>query len=72
MGHINAQFNLTILSNNIDEDDDEPIEEPVAKKPSLSLLNGFIRFSVANNYRENHSSNDHQFDLTSLTVACLT
>ncbi|CAF0753209.1 unnamed protein product [Rotaria sp. Silwood1] len=73
LGHINAQFNLTRLSNRIDldENEDEIIEETITEKPSPRLRDGFFRFSLSNNYKEDHSFNDNQFDLTTQTIACL-
>ncbi|CAF2506964.1 unnamed protein product [Rotaria sp. Silwood2] len=73
LGHINAQFNLTLLSNHIDidETDDEIIEETITEKPNQPLRDRFIRFSLSNNYKEDHPFNDNQFDLTSQTIACL-
>jgi len=73
LGHINAQFNLTLLSNHIDineNDDDDTTEETITEKQSSSLREFFFRFSLSNNYKEDQSFNDYQFDLTNSTIAC--
>jgi len=73
LGHINAQFNLSLLSNHIDinENDDDTIEETITEKESSPLREVFLRFSLSKDYKEDQSFNDYQFDLTSSTVACL-
>ncbi|CAF3690435.1 unnamed protein product [Rotaria socialis] len=73
LGHIHAQFNLTILSNDIDidENEDEAIEQPVTEKVVRPLRDGFFRFSLSTSYKEDHSLSDGQFDFNSLAVACL-
>jgi len=73
LGHINAQFNLSLLSNHIDinENDDDTIEETITEKQSSPLREVFLRFSLSKDYKEDQSFNDYQFDLTSSTVACL-
>ncbi|CAF0857373.1 unnamed protein product [Rotaria sordida] len=73
LGHINAQFNLTLLSNHIDIDDneDEIIEETISEESSPSLRDIFSRFFLSNNYKEDYSFNDDQYDLTTKTIACL-
>ncbi|CAF1428583.1 unnamed protein product [Adineta steineri] len=69
LGHINAQFNLTLLSNHIDvndTDDDEITEQTMTNKSRI------FRFSFTNKYQEEptHSWNDYSFNLTK-TLACL-
>ncbi len=73
LGHINAQFNLTLLSNHIDinENDDETIELTITEKQKPSLREIFFRFSLSNDYKEDQSFNDDQFDLKNQTIACL-
>jgi len=73
LGHINAQFNLTLLSNNIDinENDDEPTEETIIENSSPLSRHVFFRFSLSNDSKEEQIYNDYQFDLSNRTVACL-
>lgn len=69
LGHINAQFNLTILSNHIDinENEDEKIEQTVSTNKSR-----LFRLSFTNDYKEKplQSWNDYHFNLTK-TLSCL-
>jgi len=74
LGHINAQFNLTLLSNHIDinENDDETEGQTLTEKQSPSLREKFFRFLLSNDYKEDQSFNDDQFDLKkNQAIACL-
>lgn len=76
LGHVDAQFNLTILSNNIDTEetdvDDEQSVEPVEKTNEKSFLHRmFARFSIITDYHGDQSSIDHPFDFKNQTIACL-
>ncbi len=73
LGHINAGFNLTRISNHIDinEEEDETIEQTSNENQSPPLREVFFRFSLSNNYSEDQSFNDYQFDLKNQTIACL-
>lgn len=76
LGHINARFNLTLLSNNIDFDEeadvDEQPSEPVKEINEKSFLKRmFARFSIRTDYHEDQSSIDNQFDFRNQTIACL-
>jgi len=77
LGHINAQFNLTLLSNDIDfseevDADDQPSEQPVEKVDERSFLKRmFARFSIRTEYHEDQSAIDHPFDFRNQTIACL-
>lgn len=69
LGHINAQFNLSLLSNHIDLNDteDEKIEETIPNKSRI------FRISFAKEYKEESTPiwNDYHFNLTK-TLSCLT
>ena len=73
LGHINAQLNLTTLSNRIDinENEDEIVEETISHKENLSLHNDFLRFSLSNDINQDQLIDDNQFDFESQRVACL-
>jgi len=69
LGHINAQFNLTLLSNHIDmnDNDDEKTKQTITNKSRI------FRFSFAKEYQEKQSQiswNDYHFNLTK-TLVCL-
>ncbi|UJR10124.1 hypothetical protein I4U23_014346 [Adineta vaga] len=69
LGHINAQFNLTLLSNRIDDNESEDeITEPTLSNKSFRMF----RFSFAKDYKEEplQSWNDYSLNLTK-TLACL-
>lgn len=72
LGHINAQFNLTLLSNHIDinENEDETSEDTITKDHSSSLHHAFCQFTLSNHYKEEHSINDYQLDFRNQTVPC--
>jgi len=73
LGHTNAQFNLTLLSNHIDinENDDETSEHTITEKPNSSLRELFFRFSLSNDYKEEQSFDDYQFDFKNQSIVCL-
>ena len=75
LGHINAQFNLSLLSNHIDDNDDdgdEPIDETLTKKESKSPLREiFFRFHLSSDYKEDQSIDDYQFELKNQSIVCL-
>lgn len=70
LGHVNAQFNLTLLSNQIDfdENEDEASEQPTpARSPHV-----FLHFSLPHDCKEEPSRSEyHQFEFRNSTVACL-
>jgi hypothetical protein len=75
LGHINAQFNLTLLSNHIDindnEDDEELTEETLTKKSNSPLRELFFRFNLSSDYKEDLSFDDYQFELKNQSIVCL-
>ena len=72
LDHTDAQYNLTILSNHIDinENDDETVEETIEKQISV-LHDTCLRLSSSSNNEDEHLFNDYQLDLKNQTVTSL-
>ena len=70
LGHVNAQYNLTLLSNQIDDDDSE--DETVEQTTITTKSSGIFRFSFSKDFKEDPSQswNDYSLNFTK-TLACL-
>ncbi|CAF0908622.1 unnamed protein product [Adineta ricciae] len=70
LGHVNAQYNLTLLSNQIDDDDSE--DEIVEQTTITTKSSGIFRFSFLKDSKEDSSQpwNDYSLNFTK-TLACL-
>ncbi|CAF0896257.1 unnamed protein product [Adineta steineri] len=73
LGHTNAQFHLTNLSNHIDIDDneDERSERTISENNNSLLRKVFLQFSLSMNYKDEPSFNNYQFESENKTIACL-
>ncbi|CAF4443732.1 unnamed protein product, partial [Adineta steineri] len=73
LGHTNAQFHLTNLSNHIDinDNEDEISEQTISENNNSLLRKVFLQFSLSMHYKDEPSFNNYQFESENKTIACL-